>query len=87
MGVASLHTNARTGWLRGALVASEARGRGIQRALIAARVQMAIDEGCDLVGSWAESEGPSAANIQRMGFHQVGTRSTYIYVPGQSQVP
>ena len=72
VGVASLHTNARTGWLRGALVAAEARGRGIQRALIAARVQMAIDEGCDLVGSWAEPEGPSAANIQRMGFHQAG---------------
>jgi len=84
VGVASLHTNSRTGWLRGALVAPEARGRGIQRALISARVRKAEEEGCDLVGSWAEPQGPSAANIERMGLHRVGTRRLYVYTPGQA---
>ena len=86
VGVASLHTNSRTGWLRGALVAPEARGRGIQRALLSARTRKAREEGCDLVGSWAEPDGPSAANIQRLGLHRVGTRHQYVYTPGQTKI-
>ena len=39
VGVRRSTLTAETGWLRGALVAPEARGRGIQRALIAARVR------------------------------------------------
>ncbi|MEO6350535.1 MAG: GNAT family N-acetyltransferase, partial [Candidatus Limnocylindrales bacterium] len=54
VGNGSLHLSARTGWLRGALVAPEARGQGIQRALIAARIRAAIDSGCDLIGASAE---------------------------------
>ena len=87
VGVASLHTNARTGWLRGALVAGEARGRGIQRALIAARVRKAQEEGCDLVGSWAQPDGPSATNVERMGLRRVGTRRLYVYTPQGASPP
>jgi MOSC domain-containing protein YiiM/GNAT superfamily N-acetyltransferase len=86
VGVASLHTNSRTGWLRGALVAPEARGRGIQRALLSARTRKAKEEGCDLVGSWAEPDGPSAANIQKLGLHRVGTRQQYVYTPGETRI-
>lgn len=85
-GVASLHTNGNVGWLRGALVAPEARGRGIQRALISARARKAKAEGCDLVGSWAEPDGPSAGNILRMGLHHVGLRHNYVYTPGQTEL-
>lgn len=81
VGAASLHVHARAGWLRGASVAVEAQGRGIQRSLIAARVRHAMDQGCDLVGSWAETEGPSSTNLQRMGFRTIGSRSQFKYVP------
>ena len=81
VGAASLHVHARTGWLRGAVVEPQARGRGIQRALIAARVKHAIEKGCDLIGSWAEPDGPSGANLERMGMRTVGTRRQYPHQP------
>jgi len=80
-GGASLHVHANTGWLRGAMVAPEMRGRGIQRAMIAARVQKAIELGCDLVGLWAEMDGPSSANLARMGFRNIAMRRQYRYDP------
>ena len=78
---ATLHISARTGWLRGALVAPEARGRGIQRAMITARVRAAMEAGCDLVGASAEPAEVSSANLQRMGLRRIGRRSSYIYEP------
>lgn len=77
VGASSLHTHAQTGWLRGAVVAPEARGQGIQRALIAARARHAASLGCDLVGSMAEPDGPSAANLERMGLRVFGSRRMY----------
>jgi len=87
VGAASMHVHARTGWLRGAVVEPDARGRGIQRALIAARVKHAIENGCDLVGSWAEPEGPSAVNLERMGMRAIGTRRNYAYQPAGNATP
>jgi MOSC domain-containing protein YiiM/GNAT superfamily N-acetyltransferase len=81
VGLASLHTHNRSGWLRGAAVVPEARGRGIQSALIAERVRLAIERGCDLVGAWAEPAGTSARNLQRLGMREVGTREHYLYAP------
>jgi MOSC domain-containing protein YiiM/GNAT superfamily N-acetyltransferase len=81
VGSSSLHMHGTTGWLRGGVVAPEARGQGIQRALISARARAAIAKGCDLVGSWAEQEGPSATNLQRMGLNPIGTRRQYAYRP------
>lgn len=80
VGAASLHVHARAGWLRGASVAVAAQGRGIQRSLIAARMRHALDQGCDVVGSWAETEGPSSTNLQRMGFRTIGARRQFKYV-------
>lgn len=79
---ASLHVSGRTGWMRGALVAPEARGRGIQRALISARAQAAAEAGCDLVGASAEAGEISAGNLQQTGLRRVGSRSHYVYEPG-----
>lgn len=81
VGAASLHVHARTGWLRGAVVQPEARGRGIQRALIAARAEHAIEKGCDLIGSWADPDGPSSTNLDRMGMRAIGIRRNYEYMP------
>ncbi len=81
VGTASLHVHGRTGWLRAAVVSPEARGRGIQRALIAARAKHASELGCDLVGSSAEPDGPSSANLERTGMRAIGTRRNYAYQP------
>ena len=56
----SLHVSGKTAWMRGAVVAQQARGRGIQRALIAARARAAEEFGCNLVGASAEPELVSA---------------------------
>jgi MOSC domain-containing protein YiiM/GNAT superfamily N-acetyltransferase len=81
VGIGSLHLSANTGWLRGALVAPDARGRGIQRAIIAARIEAAIDAGCDLVGAQADPGEVSARNLARMGLRPLGPENNYEYVP------
>jgi MOSC domain-containing protein YiiM/GNAT superfamily N-acetyltransferase len=81
VGAASVHVSGKAGWLRGASVIPSARGRGIQRALISARVQLAREHECDLVGAWAEPVGPSASNLQQMGMRPIGARGHYLYVP------
>jgi MOSC domain-containing protein YiiM/GNAT superfamily N-acetyltransferase len=83
--VASLHTHRRSGWLRGAAVVPEARGHGLQRALISARVRLAAERGCDLVGAWAEPSGISAANLERLGLRRIGTREHHLYRPQRPQ--
>jgi len=81
VGVSSLHTHSKTGWLRGAAVVPDARGRGIQRAMISARVALAIEHGCDLVGAWAEPDKFSSANLEQLGLRQIGTRDHFKYKP------
>jgi MOSC domain-containing protein YiiM len=81
VGSASLHVSGTVGWMRGAVVARRARGRGIQRAFIAARARAAQQFGCDLVGASAEPELVSARNLERAGMRRLGIRSNYIYEP------
>ena len=82
---ASLHVSAGAGWLRGALVAPEARGKGIQRALIAARIRAAIEADCDLVGAQAEPGEVSARNLNALGLRHLGYANLYEYVPGETR--
>jgi GNAT superfamily N-acetyltransferase len=79
---ASLHISGKTGWLRGATVAPEARGRGIQRALISFRARAAAEAGCNLIGASAEPDEISARNLEAMGMRRVATRSAFVYEPG-----
>jgi MOSC domain-containing protein YiiM/GNAT superfamily N-acetyltransferase len=81
VGAASLHVHRRVGWLRAATVLPEARGLGIQRALIGARLAHAARLGCDLAGSLAEAGGISAANLGRTGFSEVALRRRYRVEP------
>jgi len=74
---ASVHTHHGVGWLRAGSVLPEFRGLGLQRALIAARVEHARRAGCELVGASTLELGASARNVERLGFARVGTRRSY----------
>ena len=78
---ASLHTHHGVGWLRAASVDPGYRGRGIQSALIAARIEAARRRGCELVGSSADLGGTSARNLERAGLRTVAVRSRYRIEP------
>lgn len=81
VGVASLHTHHQVGWLRAGTVLPEYRGRGIQRALIEARLAHAARLGCDAAGASANAVGSSARNLDRVGGRVVATRRRYRVVP------
>ena len=44
------------------------RGRGVQSALIAARLTCASEAGCKVAFSIANADGPSERNLRRFGF-------------------
>jgi len=81
VGTAVLHVRHATGLLRGAVVVPEARGRGIQRALIAARARLATDLGCTLLASMAAPGAASGRNLEAMGLPAIETHPVYRYVP------
>lgn len=57
------------------------RGRGLQRALIAARVRIAAERGCAVVTSGALAGGVSAANLAKMGFKPIQEYALYRVEP------
>lgn len=77
VGAGALHVRRRVGWLRAGAVLPSHRGRGIQRALIVARARAAASLGAELVGASANDGGPSAANLDRLGFRVVARRARY----------
>jgi MOSC domain-containing protein YiiM/GNAT superfamily N-acetyltransferase len=70
---AALYVHRKVGWMAAAAVAEAARGRGIQRALIARRAQDAAEAGCDLVALDAAPDEPSARNALGVGFAALTT--------------
>lgn len=82
VGAASLHTHHGIGWLCAASVLPEARGRGVQRALLVARAERAPGLRCELLGASAVDGGASAENLRRLGFRRIATRNVYTYEPG-----
>jgi MOSC domain-containing protein YiiM/GNAT superfamily N-acetyltransferase len=81
VGRAWLYVYKQTGWMRGAFVEPEWRGRGLQRALTSARARLAEERGCDLVGATAEPGTVSASNMVASGFRRLAGRSQYRYSP------
>ncbi len=71
VGGAALAVGRKVGWLATVGVMPEARGRGIQRALIAARTAVAVELGCDTVAADTEPGTISAMNLAAMGFEIV----------------
>ncbi len=77
----SVHTHGGVGWLRAGSVLPEFRGRGLQRAIITARADLAHRAGCDIIGASTVEGGASARNVERLGFEQIATRRNYQTTP------
>ena len=61
-------------WLGGAATIPEFRQRGVQAALVAHRLSLAAEAGCELAAVSALCDGPSARNIVRLGFQHIHTQ-------------
>lgn len=72
--VSSLFIADGVGWLSWASVTPPARGRGIQRAMIAARARLAAEGGCDRLAAWALAGAHSSDNLARAGLERIGQR-------------
>jgi GNAT superfamily N-acetyltransferase len=83
VGRAWLYTYRDTAWARGAFVEPEWRGRGLQRALLAARARIAEERGCSLIGATAEPGTVSSANMELAGLRRIGSRGQYRYTPAK----
>lgn len=68
VGVAIASAHGRVATLSGAGVVPERRGRGVQRALVQARLAWAADWGCELAASVADPGGASQVTLERAGF-------------------
>ena len=77
VGTGLLQTHHGVGWLRAGTVLPAYRGRGVQAALIRARVEAARRLGCELVGASATAGSASARNLERLGFVTVDVRERY----------
>ncbi len=63
--------------LAGASTIPDARKQGAQSALLAQRLQFAVDQGCDIAMMCALPGSPSQRNAQRNGFHIAYTRTKW----------
>jgi GNAT superfamily N-acetyltransferase len=63
-------------WISWAGVVPSARGRGLQRALIAARAALSAELGCDWIAAWALAGAHSSANLAAAGLHRIGERAS-----------
>jgi GNAT superfamily N-acetyltransferase len=61
-------------WLGGGGVLAEARGKGIQRALIHHRVMVAAMAGCTRAMATADAGSRSAANLEAAGLREIWRR-------------
>lgn len=81
VGAAGLTVRRKVGLLGLAAVLPAARGRGIQRALIAHRATAARELGCTLVAATADRETASFANLERMGLRPIWDWGVYRFDP------
>jgi ribosomal protein S18 acetylase RimI-like enzyme len=78
IGAARLFIHDRAAHLSGAAVLPAYRGRGLQTALLAARIRRAIEEGCDLAKIDTKAGTTSQRNAHRMGFEVAYTRAQFM---------
>ncbi|HET9613380.1 MAG TPA: MOSC domain-containing protein [Candidatus Limnocylindrales bacterium] len=83
VGVAALLTRRRIGWLGGAGVVPEARGAGLQRAMILDRAGRAIQSGGVRLLATADLGGASAANLEALGLGRIWTRGLLRVEPAE----
>lgn len=65
-------------WVGGAATDPAFRGRGVQAALLARRVELAAEAGCELVAASALPAGASARNLTRLGFALAYTQTVFV---------
>lgn len=88
VGAAGLTVRRKVGLLGLAAVLPAARGRGIQRALIAHRATAARELGCTLVAATADRQTASFANLERMGLRPIWDWGVYRFDPAsESSAP
>jgi MOSC domain-containing protein YiiM len=74
IGVGSLYSHGKVGWLTAGAVRPDFRNRGVQLALISTRAVAAGEAGCSLVASDAIVGEPSGRNLARAGLAGLATR-------------
>jgi MOSC domain-containing protein YiiM len=84
---AATFTRRRVAWLGGGAVLPEARGRGIQRALIAERARLGAAAGCRTITATAEVGSVSARNLEALGIRRIWTRALYRVDPDRPTMP
>ena len=77
-GGASMRMTDGVAQLTGAATAPEHRRRGVQTALLAARLADAADAGCDIAVVTTAPGSKSQQNVQRQGFHLLYTRAVLV---------
>ncbi len=81
-GVANLVVRRKVGVLGMMAVLPAARGRGIQRALVAHRAAHAAELGATLIAAGANEGSVSAANLAACGLRPVWREAMYRFDPG-----
>ena len=76
----SLTVVAGIGWLGGAATLATFRGRRLQQALLAHRLQLAHQLDCAFAACTAVPDGQSARNLERLGFQLLYTQSVLTVV-------
>jgi hypothetical protein len=76
-GAALLALDDDVGYLANASTLPEYRNRGVQTALIAARIADAVGSGCDLVASQAQFGSASQRNLERAGLRVAYTKAVW----------
>lgn len=76
-GTAALSVTAGVAALYGTSTLPEFRGRGVQTALLAARLHLAAELGADLASVFVTPGSGSERNVRRAGFRVAGARLTF----------
>ncbi len=63
------------GWFGGAATLPAFQGRGLQQALLAYRLQLAVTHNCAFAACTAVPDGQSARNVERLGFQLLYTQT------------
>ena len=79
MGVALSSAEGGVAWLSGAGVLPASRGRGLQCALVRARLAWAAAQGCDLAASATEPGTASQRTLERCGFRVAYPKAVLVH--------
>jgi len=80
-GVGMMMRHGSTALLCAGAALPEFREKGCHAALLAARIRLASESGCERIYSWAVLGGQSQANMERAGLSVAGTTTAWRYSP------